>query len=329
MALQTIAVIGATGNQGSGVVTSLLANPTFAVRAITTNPKSNKVQKLLAQQRDAANTGRLSIHTGDLRQIESLRPALQGCDGVFVSFAFVSQKEGETPEVDMGKALVDLVKDLGIKHFVYSSLPSLSDASGGKFTQAHIYEAKATIAKYAQENLPAATFLVPGAFYSNLSWPGYARREDDVVRICIPLKPETPFQRLDERYDIGRFAAAVFAKGPSFTKSKIYPIMAPQQTCVELAQEYEAATGEKAIFDPLPLDEALELSVEATGLDLRKAFGDMFRYFDTVPAGTTCYGTMKLEDDDSFRDLGVKASTLTEYLGRTGFRVPSVKKDGD
>jgi uncharacterized protein YbjT (DUF2867 family) len=39
-----IAVIGATGNQGGGVVRSLLKDDTFAVRAITRNPNSASSQ---------------------------------------------------------------------------------------------------------------------------------------------------------------------------------------------------------------------------------------------------------------------------------------------
>jgi uncharacterized protein YbjT (DUF2867 family) len=40
----TIAVIGATGTQGGGVVRSLIKDGTFAVRAITRNPSSASSQ---------------------------------------------------------------------------------------------------------------------------------------------------------------------------------------------------------------------------------------------------------------------------------------------
>ena len=49
MAKTIIAVMGATGTQGSGVVADLLARGQFAVRALTRNPNSEKAKALKAQ----------------------------------------------------------------------------------------------------------------------------------------------------------------------------------------------------------------------------------------------------------------------------------------
>lgn len=45
------------------------------------------------------------------------------------------------------------------------------------------------------------------------------------------------------------------------------------------------------------------------------------RYVGQLGPDSICYGTMKPEDDKSFEDLGVKASSLKKFIERTGFRV--------
>ena len=46
MSKKIIAVVGATGAQGGGLVRAIVADGVFAARAITRNPKSDKAQAL-------------------------------------------------------------------------------------------------------------------------------------------------------------------------------------------------------------------------------------------------------------------------------------------
>lgn len=49
------------------------------------------------------------------------------------------------------------------------------------------------------------------------------------------------------------------------------------------------------------------------------------RYFEEIDSSKTCYGTMDPKDDTSLQDLGVKASTVEEWLARTGWRAPGYR----
>ena len=73
---KVIAVAGATGNQGGGMVRAILADPGsgFAVRALTRDPNSDKAKDL------ARRAPRSSPRTDD---VESLRRAFRGAYGVF------------------------------------------------------------------------------------------------------------------------------------------------------------------------------------------------------------------------------------------------------
>ena len=61
---KTIAVIGATGTQGGGVVNALLKEGTWKVRGITRNPQSDKAKDLVSQG--------VEVISADSENVESL-----------------------------------------------------------------------------------------------------------------------------------------------------------------------------------------------------------------------------------------------------------------
>ncbi|GAA5868375.1 hypothetical protein JCM1840_005660 [Sporobolomyces johnsonii] len=325
MSSKVIAVVGATGNQGSGVVRALLESTDFSVRAISTNPASAHAQALVTQHPKAAQSGMLTLVQGNLADQASMEKALKGAYGLFAAFPLMSSevKEGEEPaEVAMGKNLVNAAKAAGIEHFVYSSLPNITEASKGRFSNVVHFDAKSAVERYAMEKLKGTTAVLPGSFYSNLNTPLYCAREDDgtaVFRIC--RKPTTSLGWVDDRYDVGVFTAAIFNKGPSATAGKRYPVTTEPISMAELVEEYHRISGEKTKFAPLPKEKTLEIVAEFMGKGLVQDLGEMFEWIDNMPAGKICCGTMEKKDDRSYEDLGVKASTLQQFMERTGWRV--------
>src|SRR4051812_38757192 len=90
-----IAVIGATGAQGGGVVRAIQADKSgsFGVRAITRNPEGEKGRALRAAGVDVA--------AGDADNIESLGPAFRGAYGAFLVTNFW---EHFSPECELTQA---------------------------------------------------------------------------------------------------------------------------------------------------------------------------------------------------------------------------------
>lgn len=141
-----------------------------------------------------------------------------------------------------------------------------------------------------------------------------------------------------------RSITAAFRVGPSVSAGKTYPVCSPRITPVQLAEEYHRATGEETRVQRLSLEEAGELVKGSMGESAAVELTEMFSYarrslrpistreltvlhtrrswLAEVPEGTICSGAMKPEDDMSFADLGVKASSLSQFLKRTGFSVP-------
>src|SRR5712672_2705970 len=115
-----IAVIGATGQQGGGVVRGLQARGQFKVRALTRNPDKHRE---LAEE----------VVEADLDQRETLNAAFEGAHGVFL----VTNFYGGADELKEATAAIRAAKDAGVKHFIWSTLPDVEAISGGKFNVPH------------------------------------------------------------------------------------------------------------------------------------------------------------------------------------------------
>ena len=108
-----IAVFGATGQQGGGVIRALQASGQFKVRALTRNPAKHAA---LADE----------VVEADLNRPETLRAAFEGAHGVFLVTKF---QEG-ADELKQATAAVRAAKDAGVKHFVWSTLPNVEAITG-------------------------------------------------------------------------------------------------------------------------------------------------------------------------------------------------------
>src|ERR1700746_2143075 len=129
-----IAVVGATGQQGGGVVRALQARGQFRVRALTRNPDKHPE---LADE----------VVKADLNLPETLKAAFEGAHGVFLVTNFWEQG---TDELKEATAAVRAAKDAGVKHFVWSTLPDVETISGGTFDVPH-FTGKAKIDRIVRE----------------------------------------------------------------------------------------------------------------------------------------------------------------------------------
>src|SRR5918992_2730658 len=110
-----IAVVGATGAQGGGLVRAILAdrNGGFAVRAITRNPDSDKAQAL-------RNAG-AEVVKGDTDDQASIQRAFQGAYGVFALTNFWEHFSAER-ELAQARNMAQAARAAGVQHVIWSSL---------------------------------------------------------------------------------------------------------------------------------------------------------------------------------------------------------------
>lgn len=143
-----IAVVGATGMQGSAVVRRLLIDG-WGVRALTRDPGSRKARRIAALGAEVARV--------DTADAAGLLPVLDGVHGVFcVQNHHISGYDGE---VEQGRNVADAAHRVGVPHVVYSSA-----GTGVAGTGVGSWETKVAVEAHMRELGLPLTVLRPMAF---------------------------------------------------------------------------------------------------------------------------------------------------------------------
>src|SRR3989441_2109186 len=191
-----IAVAGATGQQGGAVVRALQAGNQFKVRALTRNP---------AKHRELAD----EVIQADLNRPETLTSAFEGAHGVFL---VTNLWEEGTDEVEQATAAVRAAKDVGVQHFIWSTLPDVEAISGGKFHVPH-FTGKAKIDRIVKEAMfTNHTFVIAPFYYQNLIGVLAPQKQaDGSVGWALPLDPTVRSIHMGDITELGNLVAGAFA----------------------------------------------------------------------------------------------------------------------
>src|SRR6476660_9329097 len=205
-----IAVIGATGQQGGGVVRALQASGEFKVRALTRNPDK---QRQLAEE----------VAKADLDRPETLEAAFKGAYGVFLVTSF---REIGTDELKQATAAVRAAKDASVKHFVWSTLPNVEAISGGKFDVPH-FTGKAKIDRIVKEaGFPHHTFVIAPGYYQNFVGALAPQKQaDGSVGWAVPLDPDVRCMHMGDIRELGNIVAGAFAHPDKVGNGEYLPLV--------------------------------------------------------------------------------------------------------
>lgn len=205
-----IAVIGATGQQGGGVVRALQASHQFKVRALTRNPDKHRE---LADE----------VVEADLDRPETLRAAFEGAHGVFL--VTTSSLEG-TDERNQGAAAVQAASDAGVKHFFWSTLPDVEAISGGRFHVPH-FTNKAKVDRMVKDaGFANHTFVVAPFFYQNLVGSMAPQKQaDGSLGWALPLDPTLRVIHMGDISELGNLVAGAFAHPDEVGNGEYLPLV--------------------------------------------------------------------------------------------------------
>jgi uncharacterized protein YbjT (DUF2867 family) len=269
-----IAVTGATGSQGGGLVRAILADPNggFAARAITRDTNKDKAKALA--------TAGAEVVSADLDNVESLTKAFAGAHAVFAVTNFWEHFSGDK-EIQQAKNIAEAAKAAGVKHVVWSTLEDTRKLMSpddtrmpilqGRFRVPH-FDAKSE-ADAAFAGLPT-TYLLVSFYWDNLYMFGLAPKKDDTGVHSWAFPMGTAKLAGIDKDDIGRAAYGIFKGGSQYIGKRI-GIAGEHVSFDEMSQKLSKGLGVGPV-KYTALDANLFRSFGFPGAD---EYGNMFQVY--------------------------------------------------
>ncbi len=250
-----IAVTGATGAQGGGLVRAILADTSgeFAVRAITRDVNSDGAKALAIAGAEVVE--------GDIDDLESMKNAFAGTYGAFCVTFFWAHFSAEK-EIAEAHIMAEAAKFAGVKHVIWSSLEdtrrylSIEDERmpvlHEKYNVPH-FDGKGEADKaFTSIGLPV-TILLTSFYWENFIFFGLGpqRGADGTLGITFPMGDKKLPGIAAE--DIGKCAFGIFKRGKEYI-GKTVGVAGEHLTGSQMASSFTKVFGESVRFNDVPAD---------------------------------------------------------------------------
>ena len=310
---KVIAVAGATGAQGGGLVRAILSDPSgrFAARALTRDPDSPKARAL----------GELGAEVvqADVDDPRSLERAFAGVYGAYCVTFFWDHFSPER-EFEQAAALARASRSAGVRHAVWSTLEDtrkkvpLSDdrmpTLMGRYKVPHL-DAKGEADRIFAEEGPPTTFLLTSFYWDNFIHFGMGPKPgpDGKLAITLPMGEKKLPGIASE--DIGKCALGIFARGAELQGRRV-GVAGEHLTGRQIAASFSRALGREVAYNSVTPE-----AYRAFGFPGAEDLGNMFQFkrdFEAEYCGA--------RDPAFARFLDPELQTLDQWLSRNKERVP-------
>ena len=308
-----IAVTGATGAQGGGLVRAITSDPSggFTARAITRDINSDKAKAV-------ANLG-AEVVAASLDDVESLKKAFAGAHGVFCVTPFWEHFSPER-ELAQATAMAQAAKAAGVKHAIWSTLEDtrrwvpLTDnrmpTLHGKYKVPH-FDAKGEADEVFRKIGVPTTFLLTSFYWDNLIFFGSGPKKgpDGKLALSFPMgDKKLPAIAVE---DIGKCAYGIFKKGGEYI-NKTVGIAGEHLTGGEMAAALTKALGQPVAYNAVPFD-----VYRGLGFPGADDLGNMFQFkhdFQEEFCGA--------RDPKVARSLNPELQTFSQWLAQHKGQIP-------
>lgn len=308
-----IAVVGATGAQGGGLVRAILndKNGPFAVRAITRDVNSDKAKAL-------ADAG-AEVVAADVDDVKSLRKAFEGAYGAFCVTFFWAHFKPEK-ELSQARNMAQAAKDAGVKHVIWSTLEDtrksipLSDnrmpTLMGKYKVPH-FDAKGEADGIFTELRVPTTFLLTSFYWDNFIYFGMGPKKGADGKLAITLPMGNKKLPSIAAEDIGKTAYAIFEKGGEMI-GKTVGIAGGHLTGAQMAKSLAKALGQQVTYNAIS-----PATYRTFGFPGADDLGNMFQFNSEFEQD--CCDARSISETKS---LNPELMTFDRWLGENKSRIP-------
>lgn len=248
-----IAVIGATGAQGKGVINAILNDKSgeFVPRAITRNANSEKAKELAALG--------IEVVEANVDEKDSIVKAFKGAYGAFCVTFFWEHFSPEK-ETQQAKNQADAAKEAGIEHVIWSTLEDtrnwipLDDdrmpTLHGKYKVPH-FDSKGEANKFFVNSGVPYTLLNTSFYWENFIYFGLGPQKgaDEKYAITFPMG-DKKLPGISSA-DIGKCAFAIFKNGAEY-KGKTVSIAGEHLTGAQMASAFSKHLGVDVVYNAVP-----------------------------------------------------------------------------
>ncbi|KAL4978720.1 hypothetical protein BDW66DRAFT_157942 [Aspergillus desertorum] len=221
MTRSTIFICGATGTQGSALISNIQKHhPTTKIHCITRDASSERSKSL----QDA----RVTLFKGDFNDPDedSLRTAVAGCTALFLNL--MPNLADIAQELAQANRILRVAKEVGVKHIVYSS-GLVTNPECRKYWDPASFVAKIVLGKNQVEDavrnagFKHYTIIRPGNFMTNFLAPYVYRQYPGLAEkglLTTAFTRDTVIPMVDPN-DIGQFGAAALMSPAKFHGKEI------------------------------------------------------------------------------------------------------------
>ena len=308
-----IAVLGATGAQGGGLVRAILDDPGggFAVRALTRDPNSAKAKELAALGAEVVDA--------NVDDTDSLARAFKGAHGAFCVTFFWDHFSAEK-EAAQVQAMAGASKAAGLKHVIWSTLEAtrlrvpLEDnrmpTLHGKYKVPHFDGKGASNHFFTDAGVPT-TFLLTSFYWDNLIHFGMGPKkgEDGKVGFVLPMADKKLPGIAAE--DIGRCAYGIFKAGDRYIGQTV-GIAGEHPTGAQMAKALSEGLGREVVYNYVPPE-----VYRTFGFPGADDLGNMFQYKRDFESEFCSARDLALS-----RSLNPKLQNFAQWVAANKDRIP-------
>jgi uncharacterized protein YbjT (DUF2867 family) len=270
---KVIAVLGATGAQGGGLVRAIMedADGEFTARALTRNPDSDKARALSALGAE--------VVAADVDDPESLRAAFDGAYGAYC-VTFFWEHMSPQRELEQARAMAGAAREAGLMHVIWSTLEDtrqwvpLSDDRMPTLLENYKvphFDAKGEANAVFEAAVPT-TLLLTSFYWDNLIHFGMGPRRDESGNLGFALPLGDAKLPGIAAEDIGRCAYGIFKAGAEYI-GRTVGIAGGHLTGADMAAALSDAYGQSVSYIAVPFE--TYRSLDFPGAD---DLGNMFQF---------------------------------------------------
>jgi len=271
------------------------------------NEKEVKVKGFARENEQKEFKEKCELIRGDLLREDTkkvIMNALKGVEAVYAVTDFWDDPKNPDAELKQGRVIMDACKEAGVKHVIFSGLENTKDMSKGK-VECECCDKKFEILEYGKSLGLPITEIRLSFYMENFlhRLPPMKRKDGTVVFDKLPIEDK----KLDLicAEDIGGIVCNILKNREKFI-GKTVRVAGDQLSGKEIADTYSRVTGDKAIYEPLPLENFKQK------VEYGEIVAKMFKFYQDFSG--------KLRDIEETKKLYPEVKTFEQWLRDTKWK---------